>query len=111
MRSGASSSPRSDADRLDPAARDDVRAIRAYVARDSPRYPGPVAERLVRAVDRLADFPLSGRVVSKVGQPTVREVIEGSYRIVYRVSAAETQIVAVVHAARRFPADEFPPGR
>jgi plasmid stabilization system protein ParE len=34
-------------------ARDDLREIRAYVARDSPHYTRLVAERLVRAVDRL----------------------------------------------------------
>jgi plasmid stabilization system protein ParE len=84
-------------------ARADLRAIRAYIARDSTRYARAVVEQLLGVVGGLADFPLSGRMVPEVGQPTVREVIDGSYRIVYRVTPDEVQVVAVVHTARQFP--------
>lgn len=89
-------------------ALDDVREIRAYIARDSPRYARAVAERIFAAVDRLHEHPLSGRVVPEVGQATVREVIEPPYRIVYRVRADIMEVVAVVHSARQFPADQLP---
>jgi toxin ParE1/3/4 len=62
-----------------------------------------VVTRLVAAVRRLGDYPLSGRVVPELGRPTIREVIDGSYRIVYRVTPDAVQILAVVHATRRFP--------
>jgi addiction module RelE/StbE family toxin len=84
-------------------ARDDLREIRAYIARDSARYARVVIERLVAAVRRLREHPLSGRVVPELNRPTVREVIEGAYRIVYRVTPDAVQILAVVHGARRFP--------
>lgn len=89
-------------------AREDLREIRAYIARDSPRYGQATVERLVGAAERLCAYPLSGRVVPELGQPTVREVIAGSYRIVYRVTADEVQVLAVVHGARQFPPDGFP---
>ena len=84
-------------------ALDDVREIRAYIARDSPRYARIVAERLFDAVERLRTHPLFGRMVPELGQPTVREVIEAPYRIVYRVRADVLEVIAVVHAARLFP--------
>lgn len=87
-------------------ARDDLREIRAYIAQDSERYARVVATRLVAAVRRLREYPLSGRVVPELGRPTVREVLEGSYRIVYRVTPDSVQILAVVHGARRFPLSE-----
>lgn len=90
-------------------AREDLRAIRTYIARDSAHYAQLVVEQLVRAVNRLQDFPLSGRVVPETAQPMIREVIEGSYRIVYRVTADEVQVVAVAHGARQFPPEGFPP--
>lgn len=90
-------------------ALEDVLEIRAYIARDSPRYARAVAERIFAAVDRLYEHPLSGRVVPEVGQATVREVIEPPYRIVYRVRAEVLEVVAVVHGARQFPADQMPP--
>jgi len=80
---------------------EDVEAIKAYVARDSLRYAALLAERIVGAVDRLESFPESGRVVPEVGDNTLREVIFGAYRIVYRVQSQESvQVVTVHHAAR-----------
>ncbi len=88
-------------------ALEDVQEIRAYIARDSQRYARIVTERLVAAVERLTDHPLSGRVVPEVGQNTLREVIEPPYRIVYRVRAELLEVVAVVHSARQFPSEEL----
>ena len=70
-----------------------------------------VAGRLVAAVRRLRQYPLSGRVVPELARPTIREVIVGTYRSVYRVTPDAIQIPAVVHGARRFsPAEAGPPG-
>jgi toxin ParE1/3/4 len=88
-------------------ALEDAQEIRSHIARDSQRYARIVAERLVEAIERLRDHPLSGRIVPEVGQSTLREVIEPPYRIVYRVRAELLEIVAVVHSARRFPIDEL----
>ena len=85
-----------------PEAIEDVEAIRAYVARDSPRYADLLVERLVSAVERLETDPLSGRMVPEVGDDTVREVIHGNYRIVYRVRSDLVDIVTVFHGARLF---------
>ena len=65
-----------------PQAVQDVEAIRAYVARDSSRYADLVVERIVAAVGRLENNPRSGRMVPEVGDESVREVIQGNYRIV-----------------------------
>jgi toxin ParE1/3/4 len=85
-----------------PQAIEDVEAIRTYVARDSPRYADLLVERLVSAVEGLAPDPLSGRVVPEVGDDTVREVIHGNYRLVYRVRPDLVEIVTVFHGARLF---------
>jgi ABC-type uncharacterized transport system substrate-binding protein len=44
-------------------------------------------------VEGLETDPLSGRVVPEVGDDTVREVIHGNYRIVYRVRPDLVEIV------------------
>ena len=79
---------------------EDVEAIKAYVARDSVRYAALLAERIVAAVGRLESFPESGRVVPEVGDAGLREVIHGTYRIVYRIQAESIQVVTVHHVAR-----------
>ena len=83
-----------------PQAIEDVEAIRAYVARDSPHYADLVVERIVAAVARLENYPLSGRVVPEVADQSLREVIHGSYRIVYRLRPDVVEIVTVSHGAR-----------
>ena len=88
-------------------ALEDVREIRQHIARDSPRYARAVAERLFAVVERLREYPLSGRVVPELEQVTLREVVDDPYRIVYRVRADVLEIITVVHAARHFPADEL----
>ena len=86
-----------------PLAIEDVEAIRAYVARDSPRSADLLVERLVAAVERLEANPLSGRVVPEVGDEALREVIHGNYRIVYRARLDVVEIATVFHGARLFP--------
>ena len=79
---------------------EDVEAIRAYVARDSERYAGLLVETLVGAADRLELFPRSGRVVPEAGDDSLREVLHGNYRLVYRLQAESVEVITVYHAAR-----------
>jgi len=37
---------------------------------------------VLAAVERLADFPNSGRLVPELKDPAIREILFGSYRIV-----------------------------
>jgi toxin ParE1/3/4 len=82
----------------------DLAAIRAFIEQDSPHYASVVVARLIRAVDRLEDFPESGRVVPEFDRKAVREVVERPYRIVYRVMRAdEVHILTVHHSASPLP--------
>ncbi len=82
---------------------EDVEAIRTYIARDSPHYAALMVERIVDSVERLKEFPRSGRVVPEVEREVYREVILGTYRIVYRLEDDRAEILTVVHAARLLP--------
>lgn len=79
---------------------EDVQSIRKFIAQDSPHYAELVTQRLIASVERLPSLPQSGRVVPEIDDPAVREVIQGSYRIVYRLIREEIHIVTVHHAAR-----------
>jgi toxin ParE1/3/4 len=82
-------------------AQADLAAIQAFIEGDSPHYASVVVRRLVDAVDRLRDFPESGRAVPEFADPSVREIILRPYRIVYRiVSASEIHLLTVHHGAR-----------
>jgi plasmid stabilization system protein ParE len=76
-------------------ARDELRAIGEYIARDDPRAAERWVLRLVHAVEAVSALPSSGREVPELGRPEIREVIEGNYRIVYRLSDSTLAVLTV----------------
>jgi plasmid stabilization system protein ParE len=72
-----------------------------YVARRSPEQAVRLAEQMFRATDRLALFPRIGRVVPEHKLENVREIFVQSYRVIYRVTDDEVEVLAVQHGARR----------
>jgi addiction module RelE/StbE family toxin len=88
-----------------PSAQLDLKDIAAFIAEDSPSAAQRFVKSLFRVVERLADFPESGRIVPEFDLPDIREVIRRPCRIVYRIDRGERtiEIVRVWHAARGTP--------
>jgi addiction module RelE/StbE family toxin len=82
------------------AALDNLLAIYDYVAQASPFYADKLTKRLVERSEQLEVFPLSGRIVPELSNPDIREVIEGAYRILYKVKTDSIDVIAVVHSAQ-----------
>ena len=86
-----------------PQARADLRAIRAFLARESPRYAEVLEDQLLAATQRLAAFPRSGRTVPEMGDDAMRELLYRGYRIVYVVVDDErVDVLTVFHSSRPF---------
>ena len=81
-------------------AADDLETITEYIAMDSPHYASLFAIDILAAVERLAIFSNSGRIVPELGEPAVREILFGNYRIAYRTEAKSVIILTVYHGAR-----------
>lgn len=86
------------------AARDLERIVR-YISVDNPARAVTFGRELTQRARAVAEFPLRGRIVPEFGDLNIREVIHGSYRIVYRVKAAEgkIEIARFWHAAQGLP--------
>jgi toxin ParE1/3/4 len=74
-------------------------AIYSYIAQDSPEYAKRMVDCLTRRTQQIATFPLSGRRVPEYDLDQIREVIEGSYRIIYHIKSDRIDVIAVIHAA------------
>jgi plasmid stabilization system protein ParE len=81
---------------------EDVQSIQRFIEKDSPHYAQLISQQRIAAVERLPVFPQSGRIVPEIDDPAIREIIQGSYRIVYRLIQGEIHILTVHHAARLF---------
>lgn len=79
--------------------------IHAYIAKDNPAAALRITQQIVQRVGQIVRFPNSGRRVSDYTRNDVRELIEGSYRIVYRLGADRIEVLTVKHCAQRLPAD------
>jgi len=77
--------------------------IYEFIARDSPSYAQRMVDRLTRRSEQVGRFPQSGRKVPEYETPEIREVLEGSYRIIYRLQAARIDIIAVLHSSQQLP--------
>lgn len=78
-------------------------AIHEHLAQTSPTYARETVERLTSRSHQVLRFPLSGRKVPEYEIHNVREVIEGHYRIIYRVLPEQVDVLAVIHTARQLP--------
>ena len=88
-----------------PAARDDLHDIVVFIARDNPNRAISFGYELMSEMDRLKDFPESGRVVPEYRNDTTREIVFRPYRIVYRVNHTRglCEIARIWHSARGVP--------
>ncbi len=82
---------------------DHLAGIFGYIARDSVQYARRMVDRITSRSKQIAAFPESGEIVPEYGDSSIREVIEGPYRIIYRIETERIAVVAVIHGARLLP--------
>ena len=92
--------------RWTPQAAADLQQIHDFIAVDSPHYAAAEAARVLNAIEQLAHFPRSGRLVPERPQDTLRELIRPPYRIVYRITGEAVHILMIFRASRVFPDSE-----
>ena len=78
-----------------PLAVEQVRDIAAYIALDKPSAAVQWAEKIFNSVERLSDFPESGRVVPEIQRNEIREIVQDNYRVIYKVKPKEILVLVV----------------
>jgi len=83
------------------SARKDLKEIYDYIALDSNRYAKLTVERIYTKTEILKLQVEIGKVVEEIKKDNIREIIEGNYRIIYKIiSTKEIHILMVHHGAR-----------
>jgi len=82
-------------------AKDDLKNIAEYISIDSKRYAKLQVTRLKIRTRILKNQTRSGKIVPEINQENIRELIEGSYRIIYKiVQENQIDILTIHHSAR-----------
>ena len=79
----------------------DLNDIGDYIAKDSIRYAEITIEKLFYSTEILIQHPLSGKVVPEFENDSIRELIVGNFRIVYKlVDDFRIDVITVYNCAR-----------
>ena len=74
------------------SARRDLRGIVRYISSNSPERAIVFGQLLIGSTKRLADFPELGRMAPEFADPSVRETVVRSYRVIYRVDHGDCRV-------------------
>jgi len=75
-------------------------SIYEYISKDSPLYAQRMVDRLTQRSEQIATFPWSGRKVPEYEAENIREEIEESYRIIYRIKPNQLDVLGVIHSSQ-----------
>jgi toxin ParE1/3/4 len=87
------------------SAKQQLRAAAAYIAQDRPHAARGWILGMRNAVERLRQYPFSGRAVPEFPNSTKRELIHGSYRVIYEVHSSGVFVLSVRHSRQLLSAD------
>jgi len=78
----------------------DLERIADYVAEDSPGYAATLVRDVRDLARSLGELTERGRIVPELDDPSVRELIVGSYRLIYEADEESVFILGLIHGAR-----------
>jgi addiction module RelE/StbE family toxin len=80
---------------------DDIDSIAEYISKDSLKYAKIQVQRFFNRVELLKKHPTAGRIVPELEDRSIRELIMGNYRIIYKIQSKERIDILTVHHSHR----------
>jgi len=84
----------------------DFENLLEYIAKDAPLTAHRFAQQMISRVELLQDHPMLGGEVPEDETHTYRQLLQGSYRIIYRTEENTIYLVTIHHAARLLDFDD-----
>lgn len=82
-------------------ATEDLKSIYDFIARDSIKYAKIEVIKLKSRTHILKTNPLAGKEVTEASNKKFRELIEGNYRIIYKIiDSVNIDIITIHHSSR-----------
>ena len=78
----------------------DLEEIADYISRESPRYASIFVSEARRAARSLARYSFRSRRIPEFGREDIRELLLGSYRLIFQIKKDHVRILTVIHGAR-----------
>lgn len=79
----------------------DLKDISEYISKDSKVYAKLQVTRIIKRTQILKTQVYSGKIIEEFQNENFRELIEGNFRIIYKViSNTKIHIITIHHSAR-----------
>lgn len=79
----------------------DLEDIESYVSQSSPKIGREFVNKIFKKIEMLYHHPMIGRKVPEFENDRIRELIQGKYRIVYRIVSDELiEVLRIIHGSR-----------
>lgn len=88
-----------------PSAHARLLEIQSYLKEHAPATVGPVMLQLARRALELGGLPAMGKRLERYRPAEVREFLERPYRVIYRVTPTQVEILTVLHYRQLMPTD------
>ena len=86
----------------------ELKDVYDYISIDSKRYAKNQVERIKSKILILKTMPEIGRIVPELENSEIQELIDGNYRIVYRIKTRDyIEILTVHHTSRNLYSREI----
>ncbi len=90
-----------------PLAVEQARDIATYIALDKPCAAEQWIETIFDSVERLVKFPESGRIVPEINRSEMREIVQGRYRVIYKIQETQILVLLVKGYRQKLAENEF----
>lgn len=87
----------------------DLQEILGFIAQDNPNAAEKVSERIEKALERVALFPVSARTIPEAPERPERDLVVPPVRIFYRVENKVLWVLMMVRSEREFHPDDLDP--
>jgi len=86
-----------------PLAVERLEAIFEYISKDNRAAAQKLVDRIIKKVDSLSKLPERGRKVPEINREDIREVFEGEYRLIYRLSSKKVFVLTIRNFKQLLP--------
>ncbi len=87
--------------RITEIAYSDLENIEKFISQSSPNIARQFINKIFNRIDLLYEHPEIGRKVPEFDDDRIRELIQGKYRIIYRIATQELiEILRIIHGSK-----------
>lgn len=90
-----------------PLAIEQVKDIANYIALDKVPATQSWIEEVFDSVKRLEEFSESGRKVPEIDRENIREIVNGNYRVIYKIENNKVLVLTVKNYRQQLNQEEF----